>query len=847
MGEVYRARDQRLGRDVALKILAGDAAGEPERLDRFEVEARAASALNHPNIVVVYEIGTASAPRGGTDVRYLAMEFLDGEPLSARIPRNGLPLREFLSLAAGLTDGLARAHESGILHRDLKPSNLYVTRDGRLKILDFGLAKLRRQPGDPSPAGTTDTITSPGTLLGTVGYLSPEQLRGDPATFASDQFSTGCVFYEMLTGRRAFPGASPAEIVSAILRDEPLPLDTIRPGLPPPLVWVVERCLGKLPRDRYGATADLARDLKTLKEHSGEVVRSSPSTPRPATPPSPLRRGLLAAGLLALGGALAGLVVVLSGPRPAPEFRRLTFRDGNVWKALYEPRSTSILYSAGWDGATPRLWRTAPEVAGMDRIVEAPPLLPLAFDAGGARVLALLGAGRPALNLSGTLAWLPSPGGTPRPFAEGYGWADARGDLVVAVRDAGESRVLDVLGPDAKRMRSLFETTGAISWVRLSPDGRRVAFLHHPWRYDSGGEVVLAEVDGSGRRSLTPAFSNVAGLDWNARTGEVWFTAQGAQDAGGTLWAVSPRGSSRVVHRDLSFFTLQAVRGEERRAVFSLGESRASLLVRRRGEPLRNLSWLGWSSVRDVSPDGRAILFREAGTGAAGSFVRPSDGSGTAVPLGALDAQRFSPDGTQVVGLAGRGRENQHVVVAPIGPGTPRILTAGAATHDDAVWAGDGRVLARRSVAGAAEAHFVLLPADGGPESDLGRADCRVPAVAPDGARLACIATPDFRRVFVEPLAPGASPRTVLALPAGDEQRSRVSWSSDGARLFAVTTDFRLLTIDAASGRLIDSETLPLPPGSNRFIGAALSGDASLAVYSSARETSALYVGEGLE
>ena len=209
MGEVYRARDERLKRDVALKVLAAEAAREPGRVERFEVEAQAASALNHPSIVVVYEIGRAAAPGGG-DLPYLAMECLEGEPLSARIPRGGLPIREFLTLASDLTDGLARAHESGILHRDLKPSNLYVTREGRLKILDFGLAKLRRAEGDRSPGSETDTLTSPGSLLGTVGYLSPEQLRGESATFASDQFSTGCVLYEMLAGRREFPGSAPA-------------------------------------------------------------------------------------------------------------------------------------------------------------------------------------------------------------------------------------------------------------------------------------------------------------------------------------------------------------------------------------------------------------------------------------------------------------------------------------------------------------------------------------------------------------------------------------------------------------------------------------------------------------
>ncbi len=719
-------------------------------------------------------------------------------------------------------------------------------RDGRLKILDFGLAKRRGDRGDASPASTTDTLTSPGTVLGTVGYLAPEQLRGEPATFASDQFAAGCVLYEMLAGRRAFPGASPAEIASAILRDEPLPLDAVRPGLPPPLVWVVERCLAKLPRDRYGSTSDLARDLRTLKDHSGEVLRSSGSSSRRFAPPRIARRGLLAAGVVGAGAALAALLVALRPSPPVPEFRRLTFRDGNVWKALLEPHATSIVYSASWDSGAPRLFRTAPEVAGMDRPIEAPAFLPFTFDASGARVLGLLGPGRPALNLSGTLAWLPAPGGTPRTVAERVGWADARGGVLVAVRDAGESRVLEVLDASGRRVRELFSTSGAVSWVRISPDGARVAFLHHPWRYASGGEVVVARVDGSSRGAVTPSFENVAGLDWNARTGEIWFTAQSAQDAGGTLWAVSPKGRRRIVHRGLEFYVLQAVRGEERRAVFTVGESRASLLVRRRGEPLRNLSWLGWSSVRDISPDGRTILFSESGTGAVGSFVRPSDGSGTAVPLGGFDAQRFSPDGTSVVGLAGRGRADQQVVVAPVGPGAPQALTEGPATYDDAIWAGPGRVLARRSGAGKG-ARFVLLDVAGRSETDLGPAPCRIPAATRAGTRLACIASPDWRRILVRDLVPAAPSRVLFALPEGGDVLARVAWSDDGARLFAVTTGFRLLTLDASTGGVVSDETLALPPGDNRYIGAALWGDASLAVYTSARESSALFVGEGLE
>ena len=270
MGEVYRARDGRLGREVALKVLTEEGAGSEDRLRRFETEARAASSLNHPHIVVVYEVGDAPHPRGGGAVRFLAMELLDGGPLSEIIPAGGLPLRRFFEFAIALADGLARAHEAGIVHRDLKPSNLVVTADGHLKILDFGLAKLRHQPGDDSPGSGTQTITSPGELVGTLGYMSPEQARGEPATSASDQFAAGCVLYEMLTGRRAFGRASAADTISAILRDDPVSIDALRPEVPAPLIWVVERCLAKDKRERYAATRDLARDLEILRTHASD-------------------------------------------------------------------------------------------------------------------------------------------------------------------------------------------------------------------------------------------------------------------------------------------------------------------------------------------------------------------------------------------------------------------------------------------------------------------------------------------------------------------------------------------------------------------------------------------------
>ena len=336
MGEVYRARDTRLGRDVAIKILREEAASDPERIRRFEDEARAASFLNHPNIVVIYEVGEATIPGEARPTRYLAMELLDGQSLNEVVAGKRLPTRRFLEIAFQLADGLARAHEGGIVHRDLKPSNVVVSDDDHVKILDFGLAKLRSLSEDTASSVPTEreTETAPGTVLGTVGYMSPEQVRGEPATAASDQFSLGCVLYEMLTGNRPFSGKSPADVQSAILRDDPPPITESNPGAPDAVCWIVERCLAKSPSHRYVSTRDLARDLQTLRAHSLESKSRMPLEAVQARRSRRWRLAGLAAALVLLGGAAALLVTHPWGPRPEPDFRRLTFRRGIVWRAL---------------------------------------------------------------------------------------------------------------------------------------------------------------------------------------------------------------------------------------------------------------------------------------------------------------------------------------------------------------------------------------------------------------------------------------------------------------------------------------------------------------------------------
>jgi serine/threonine protein kinase len=269
MGEVYRAHDTSLNRVVALKMLPIEFASDPELLHRFEEEARTASALSHPAVVTIYEAGQIGSQP------YISMELVAGETLREILAFGAMPLRRALGIAGQIAEGLTKAHEAGLVHRDLKPENIKVSVDGFAKILDFGLAK-RVSPHVHEPDSVTKLsfVTSPGTVLGTAGYMAPEQASGGPADARSDQFAFGAVVYEMLTGQRAFDRPTIAETLSAIIREEPAPIAQLNPAVPAPVRWIVERCLAKDPAERYALTRDLARDLASAREHLHELLAS---------------------------------------------------------------------------------------------------------------------------------------------------------------------------------------------------------------------------------------------------------------------------------------------------------------------------------------------------------------------------------------------------------------------------------------------------------------------------------------------------------------------------------------------------------------------------------------------
>ncbi len=849
MGEVYRARDSRLGREVALKILPDEAADDPERIRRFEQEARAASALNHPNIVVIYETGEATPPGRAQPMRFIAMELLDGEPLNALLGGGALPLKRVLQYAGQIADGLARAHESGIVHRDLKPSNIVATRDGNLKILDFGLAKLRPLTAeDKTLEVTTDpTLTSPGTLLGTVGYMAPEQVRGEPATPASDQFALGCILFEMLTGQRPFQRNSAAETLSAIMRDEPPAIEELNPDAPVSIRWIVERCLSKSARDRYASTRDMARDLQKLRETATETSLRSLSIKLR----SPKRRRALriAAGTLLVAAVAAGgsfLLFQKLRTVPPPTFQRLTFRHGIVWRALFAPNSSSILFTATWEDEPTQAYLTSPESAGLDRKLEAEPLLPMAFSPDGSEALVLLGTFRvPNGLLSGTLARMPALGGKPRRILAEAAWADwsRSGKWLAAVRNSGGERVLELRDADGGNAKELFRTRGSISSVRFSPGDDWIAFVHHPDVQASTGQVQIVARDGPSRRALTALLDSCLGLDWNGRTGEVWFTT--TENGQGLLRAVTLSGRQRVLDSFPEQFVLQSIEAGSQRCLFTSASLRGALTVFQKGAP-RDMSWLDYTRVTDISPDRKTILFFDRGPTPKtwGSWIRPIDG-GEAMRLGAWEPGRFSPDARRIVGTSQDAAGNGQLVLFPVGAGDSQPLPTPGLDAAEPSFAGPDAILFVGTREGKPQVWTIRT--DGSRLRALGAPDCALPQPNPSLQAFVCEGGPEFATLFVYPMDGGPG-RKLFEHPAG-KRLWYARFDSTGGRIFAVASDRKFYTLDATSGRVLREETLPVPKslGYAELIDASLDAEGSIVVYSLNVYSGQMYSVSGLK
>ena len=673
MGEVYRAHDSRLGRDVAIKVVRAGDAEHADSLLRFEREARAVAALDHPNILAVHDVGVHDGRP------YLVSELLEGETLRAATRGKQLSVKRAVDYGVQIARGLGAAHARGIVHRDVKPENLFLTRDGRVKILDFGLAALHEGEADPSRA--TDTRSHPtdtGVVLGTAGYMAPEQARGEPADHRADVFALGAILYELLSGRRAFSGSSRAETLVAILKDEPPDLAGVQTRVPAPLDRIVRRCLDKRPDDRFHSAHDLALALEAVAETGGGA--SAPDRQRKPWNVRGWAAAVLLLGLAGLGGVALGRRTTTASP---PSFRQLTFRRGHVSSARFMPDGQTVVYSAAWDGARPELFE-----ARLDSLDPRRLGLGIAQVAGTlpGEVLVLLSQQDASGSFLGvypaTLARVPLGGGPPRELAQGITDASASldGSRMAVLRPEIGRTILEF--PPGTRIH---ETGGFAYGLRVSPDGQRVAFVESPSQEQPPRSLRVAGPDGS--RQLSSGWAHIQGVAWPPSGREVWFTAtrQGLGRAQ-ELYAVDLAGRERLVLRAPGRLILNDI-ASAGRALLSVEARRSESYARGPDDKVeRDLSWLGFSIVGAISSDGRSILFSEEGgtSGPNGAVCLRRLTDPAPIRLGEGWGMDLSPDGTQA--LIRLSKPVPRLGLLSTGPGETRLLPPGGIVDHDWAW-----------------------------------------------------------------------------------------------------------------------------------------------------------------
>ena len=836
MGEVYRARDTRLGRDVAVKVLPEAFAKDQDRLRRFETEARTIATLNHPNILSIHDVGSSSgAP-------FLVSELLEGQTLREEMNAGALPVRRAVEYATAIAQGLAVAHEHGIIHRDLKPENIFVTQDGRLKILDFGLAKLAG--GETTDASITIgafTSTNPGIVLGTVGYMSPEQVRGEPADARSDIFSLGAILYEMLSGQRAFRRNTSAETMTAILKEEPPEFDAASRPIMPELDRVVRRCLEKRPLERFQSARDLGFNL------SGISGSTTASKAQKATRGRQLWWKWITVGLLVLtvaGGAwLAGRRSVSSR---ALKFQRLTYQRGYPSGARFAKDGNTIVYSAQWNNDPMQIFSVRAEYPQSVKV-----------DLPVARLLSLSGNGDVQLAVdlvghsnfaSGTLAQSRMEGGAPRSLEKGVIAADFAPDgKSVALSRIGTGKV-QVEYPAGK---VVFETNGYADYVRVSRNGKEVAFLEHPVYDDDRGWVSV--IDGSGAyRKLTEEFPATQGLAWTPDGKEIWFTAGlagGGVGASMQLYGVSLDGRYREIYATPERIRLLDI-AQDGRVLLSSERfhQELSAVEPKTGKEHTGLEWFNGSSVGDIAPDGKSIVMEEWG-GPAGPLYevayRKLDGSAP-VDLGNGSSPHFSPDGTTVAALL-YSRPPQ-VGLYPIGTGEGRRLTLGdIVSVGDFSWFPNGKHLLLQAATAAGQplrGYRIATDGSGRPEQ-WGPPEWVGMAVSRDGSRGA------GRKSTGEPAVFDERTNTLQTIAGILPDEEILRWTEDGEGLLvnsATAGEERVYRVEIANGKrtLMDEVKLKDMAGSVSTLKLLVLENPRMYVYRVRRILGSLYVVDGL-
>jgi eukaryotic-like serine/threonine-protein kinase len=767
MGEVYRARDTRLGRDVALKILPPAFAADGDRLRRFQQEAQAAGSLNHPNIVAVYDVGTSDG------VAYCATELLEGGTLRERMGGGALPVRKAVEYGAQAARGLAAAHAKGVTHRDIKPENLFVTNDGFVKILDFGLAKLARAAEAGMTSAPTEAVgTAPGMVMGTVGYMAPEQVRGAAVDHRADVFSLGVVLYEMLAGRRAFGGGSSIETMSAILKEDPAEMPE---GVPAGLERIVRRCLEKEPGERFESARDLAFALESVSSASGreKVVTAPRRVPKPVW----IGVAVIVAAATAAVGFWAGSAGKLESPL---RFHALTFRRGDLVTALFANDGKTILYSAAWDGKPMELFSTQ-ESSPESRPLGIRNAYPQSISKNGEMALILTADSRFGEG-SGTLARVPVGGGAPREVADNVFWADwgPDGEQLAVVRGAASGQVVEY--PIGNR---IYETLGTILGMRVSPKGDRIAVLDAPLSGDWAGSLVTFDAKGQKKTTLAGRWV-FNGLEWSRDGSEVWFAAIQPGASSDSLYAMNAAGQVRRIAQLPGWFFLNDV-APDGRVLLSMQAQSNMAPFRAAGQAAEtDLYWHDGTTVRDLTRDGAYLLFSEGNLSNTtvdwDTYVRRTDGS-PAVLLGKGMAMGFSPDGKwAMVNPNPDVTQPAQLMAYPVRAGAAHRLTGDGIRHIAGRWLPDGE---RLVFVGAEPAHqlryYVQDSAGAKPRAiseenvPFNRMADDIP-IAPDGKTIAAVTRSGVQLLAVD----GSGGRAAPGVEAG---MSPVAWCADNSLL----------------------------------------------------------------